>query len=299
MPSLAVPVRFRTVVFLVALATNAATSGCSSGGSPPVPSPGGASGSTGGGEEGGHATGGAFGGSPQGGAPGTGGTPAAGGTGAVAAGGAGGTISSSSGGATGAGGSPNSPGGGNGGISAAGGTTAPGGSTGTGQAGSGVGGSSTSATGGNSDAGGGGGTGATGGASGTGGASCDPTTGRWQRVLSCDIVAPGNVFHSCVDYFATANSAISVSQREMAACSDEGGTPLVEVPCAGASSLGSCISTIDASVTSGDAEYTQAFGYPGLGVTAVILASGCASDGLPYLPPTADPSAGAPQLTCP
>jgi hypothetical protein len=146
-----------------------------------------------------------------------------------------------------------------------------------------------------------GGASSSGGATGTGGTgvSCDPTTGSWQHVLSCDIVAPGNIFHSCVDYFATAQSAASVLDRETAACTELGGAPLADAACAAASSLGGCIDAIDPVVSSGDAEYSQAFQYPGMNLTAEVVAEGCAEDGHPYLSASADPSTGAPAFTCP
>lgn len=144
-------------------------------------------------------------------------------------------------------------------------------------------------------------TGGVGGATGTGGTgvTCDPTTSSWQRVVSCDIVAPGNIFHSCVDYFATARSAASVLDHETASCTDEGGTTLTDTSCVAASSLGGCVDAIDSSAMSSEAEYSQAFQYPGMGLTAEIIAEGCTEDGQPYLSPSADPSTVAPAFSCP
>jgi hypothetical protein len=316
MPVRRVWVCFRNVSLLVALASaGAAGTGCSRGG-PAVPPPtGGSSGRLGGDEDGGRASGGASGGSAQGGISGGGGNPDSGAGGAGIAGAAG-SASSSSGGTTGAGGMPTVVGGasGIGGSAASGGNTAAGGSAGAGQTGgagqptggaggsmqagmqAGSGGMDTGATGGVN------GTGGTAGATGTGGiggASCDPTASTWQRVLSCDIVAPGNIFHACIDYFASANSADIVRESETAACTDQGGTPLTDVSCAAASSLGGCIDAIDAVVSSDHAEYSRTFQYPGMNVNTAIVAAGCADDGLPYVSATADPSTGAPPFTCP
>ena len=118
-------------------------------------------------------------------------------------------------------------------------------------------------------------------------------------MLSCDIVAPGNIFHACVDYFATADSAATVLAYETAACTDQGGIALTDTSCVAAGSLGGCVDPIDTGALSSEAEYSQAFQYPGMDLTAEIIAEGCAEDGQPYLSPSADPITVAPAFTCP
>ena len=115
-------------------------------------------------------------------------------------------------------------------------------------------------------------------------------------MLSCDIVAPVGSFHACVDFFATAESAPAVLDRETAACTDEGGTPSIDTTCSDVKSLGSCIDAVDTDVSSADAEYGRPTQYTATGLTAAIVAAACADDGHPYVPAGSDVNAGAPPL---
>lgn len=217
----------------------------------------------------------------------TGGQPAAGGisgSGGLAAGGGSGLGGREA--SHGSGGGP--PGGGisgQGGFDASGGAAGLGGTPGVGGMGD-----ATAGSGGTIDQGSGGS------GSGGSGVTCTPSAEGWQHILSCDIVAPIGSFHACVDFFATAESAPAVLEREAAACTDEGGTPSADKVCSDVTSLGSCINAVDTDAASADAEYDRPFQYPATDLTAEIVAAGCVEDGQPYVPVGSEVNAGAPTL---
>ena len=122
-------------------------------------------------------------------------------------------------------------------------------------------------------------------------------TSSWQFLFGCDIVAPTDTFHSCVDHYGTATSSASVLSQQSEACLADGGTVLT-APCPPTGALGSCIGLIDLLSTSPDAEFDRAYTYPGTGLNTDIVAENCTSDGMPYYPPGSEASAGTPSLTC-
>lgn len=178
-----------------------------------------------------------------------------------------------------------------GGRGGAGGVAASGGTVGGGGAGA------TPAAGGGNETGGAVGVGGAGGAGGMA-APCVPETSSWRFVVGCDTVAPGDTFHSCLEYYATALSTTNVLARESAACADGGGTVVTEV-CAVAGSLGSCIGAVQLLSTSAAAEFARAYTYAGPELTQQIVADNCESDDMPYFAPGSDKNAGVPALTCP